>query len=62
MPRGWFAISVKIFGAFSSSSVWTFDGIVRMTAPAPRFCTNALTRKRARPGIANEKSHSRFSS
>ncbi len=34
----------------------------RITAPAPRCCTNALTRKRARPGIANEKSHSRCSS
>ena len=49
-------------GAFSSSSDSTFDGMVRNTAAAPRFWTNALTRKRARFGIANEKSHSRFSS
>ena len=33
-----------------------------MTAAAPRCCTKAFTRKRARLGIANEKSHSRFSS
>src|SRR6266511_1400797 len=38
------------------------NAFVRITAPAPRFCTKALTRKRARFGIANEKSHSRFSS
>ncbi len=61
-PRGWLAISTKIFGHFSSSSVSTLDGMVRNTAPAPRCCTKALTRKRARLGIANEKSHSRFSS
>ena len=38
------------------------DGMVRITAAAPRCCTKALTRKRARLGTANEKSHSRFSS
>ena len=61
-PRGWSASSAKIFGAFRSSSERIFDGMVRITAAAPRFCTNALTRKRARFGTANEKSHSRFSS
>ena len=45
-------------GAFSCSSVRIFDGMVRNTAPAPRFWLKALTRKRARPGISNEKSHS----
>ena len=61
-PRGWLAISTKDLGQFSSSRVRIFDGIVRITAPAPRCCTKALTRKRARPGMANEKSTSRFSS
>jgi hypothetical protein len=36
--------------------------MVRITAAAPRCCTNALTLKRARFGTAKEKSHSRFSS
>ena len=62
MPRGWSEISLKIAGAFRSSSDSTLDGIVRITAPAPRFWTKALTRKRARLGMAKEKSHSRFSS
>ena len=61
-PRGWLVISAKTFGAFSSSSDSTLDGIVRNAAAAPRCWTNALTRKRARLGTANEKSHSRFSS
>ena len=34
----------------------------RGAAAAPRCWTNELTRKRARFGTANEKSHSRFSS
>jgi hypothetical protein len=62
MPRGYSEISVKIFGHFSSSSESTLVGMVRSTADAPRCCTNALTRKRARLGTAKEKSHSRFSS
>jgi hypothetical protein len=62
MPRGWSAISAKILGALRSSSDRIFEGIVRITAAAPRCCTKALTRKRARFGTANEKSHSRFSS
>ncbi|MNC85195.1 hypothetical protein D3C83_07820 [compost metagenome] len=62
MPRGWSAISAKIFGHLRSSSDRIFDGMVRITAAAPRCCTKALTRKRARFGTANEKSHSRFSS
>ena len=62
MPRGLSARSPKIFGQFSCSSVRIFEGIVRNTAPAPRFWLKALTRKRARPSISNEKSHSRNSS
>src|SRR5687767_7424491 len=62
MPRGWSAISAKIFGALRSSSDRILEGIVRITAAAPRCCTNAFTLKRARFGTANEKSHSRFSS
>src|SRR5688572_5292028 len=61
-PRGWSARSAKILGALRSSSERIFEGIVRITAAAPRCCTKALTRKRARLGIAKEKSHSRFSS
>src|SRR5688572_9489431 len=61
-PRGWSARSAKILGALRSSSDRIFEGIVRITAAAPRCCTKALTRKRARLGIAKEKSHSRFSS
>ena len=61
-PRGFRASSPKIFGAFSSSSDRILDGIVRSTAEAPRSWLKALTRKRARPGIANEKSHSSTSS
>ncbi len=61
-PRGWSAICSKDFGHFSCSSDRIFEGIVRSTAAAPRFCTKALTRKRARFGTAKEKSHSRFSS
>ena len=62
MPRGCIAISVNDFGEFSCSSVRILDGIVRITAPAPRSCTKAFTRKRASPGIENEKSHSSRSS
>ena len=61
-PRGRFTISANTFGALSSSSESTFDGMVRNAAAAPRDCTNALTRKRARFGTAKLKSHSRFSS
>src|SRR3569623_1644429 len=62
MPRGMSARSAKIFGALSCSRLRILEGIVRNTAPAPRFWLNALTRKRARPSISNEKSHSRNSS
>jgi hypothetical protein len=61
-PAGYLAISAKIFGQFSCSSVSTFEGIVRKTAPAPRFWLNAFTRKRARFGISKEKSTSSVSS
>src|SRR5690606_21257130 len=61
-PRGRKARSAKILGALSCSSVRMLDGIVRNTAPAPRFWLKALTRKRARPWISKEKSHSSVSS
>ena len=61
-PRGVSAMSLKISGAPSSSSDKTLDGMVRNTAPQPRWWLNALTRKRARPEISNEKSVSRRSS
>jgi hypothetical protein len=41
-PRGRFAISAKTFGALSSSSESTFEGMVRNAAAAPRDWTNAL--------------------
>src|SRR5512135_1833299 len=62
MPRGWLEISLKMGGQESSSNVSTLVGMVRNTAPAPRACTNALTRKRAKLGMSNEKSHSKCSS
>ena len=55
-PRGRLVTSAKIFGAFSSSSDSTFEGIVRNAAAAPRCWLNALTRKRARFGTAKLKS------
>ncbi len=61
-PRGRRARSAKILGALSCSSVRILLGMVRNTAPAPRFWLKALTRKRARPSISNEKSHSMNSS
>ena len=61
-PRGRFVISANTFGVLSSSSDSTFEGMVRKAAAAPRDCTKALTRKRARFGTAKLKSHSRFSS
>jgi hypothetical protein len=62
MPRGYMEMSLKIFGAFKSSSVMILDGMVRNTAPAPRCWLKALTRKRASSGISNEKSVSKNSS
>src|SRR5216684_569891 len=44
MPRAWSEISAKILGAFRSSRDRIFEGIVRITAAAPRFCTKAFTR------------------
>ncbi|MDT4857179.1 hypothetical protein FQZ97_915930 [compost metagenome] len=61
-PRGRKARSPKILGALSCSSVRILLGMVRNTAPAPRLWLKALTRKRDRPSISNEKSHSRNSS
>ena len=61
-PRGRSASSAKTLGAPSCSSVRILLGMVRNTAPAPRFWLKALTRKRARPWISNEKSHSSVSS
>src|ERR1700748_1831918 len=61
-PRGNMHRSRKIFGAFRSSSERMTEGMLRKTAPAPRFWLNALTRKRASLGISNEKSVSKNSS
>ncbi len=61
-PRGFSEMVLKMSGAPRSSSVNTSLGIVRNTAAAPRFCTKALTRKRARFGTSKEKSDSRCSS
>src|SRR5882672_8892809 len=61
-PRGSMHRSRKIFGEFSSSSERIADGMLRNTAPAPRFWLKALTRKRASFGISNEKSVSKNSS
>ncbi|MNH41071.1 hypothetical protein D3C79_1024990 [compost metagenome] len=61
-PRGLSASSAKILGALSCSSVRILLGMVRNTAAAPRCWLKALTRKRARPSISNEKSISSISS
>ncbi len=61
-PRGLSESSAKILGQPSCSSVRILLGMVRNTAAAPRFWLKALTRKRARPWISNEKSHSSVSS
>src|ERR1700744_5936714 len=61
-PRGSMHRSLKVLGAFSSSRVRMVDGILRNTAPAPRFWLNALTRNRASLGISKEKSVSKNSS
>ena len=37
MPRGLSDSSAKILGALSCSSVRILDGMVRNTAPAPRY-------------------------
>ena len=62
IPRGFKARSAKIFGAFKSSRVRILLGMVRNTAPAPRYWLKAFTRKRANPAISKEKSTSRSSS
>ena len=51
-PCGWSISSAKMRGQPRSSSVRIWLGMVRNTAPAPRFWLKALTRKRARPGIS----------
>ena len=61
-PRGSMHRSRKIFGAARSSSERMTEGMLRNTAPAPRFWLKALTRKRASLGISNEKSVSKNSS
>src|SRR5213082_433715 len=61
-PRGSMHRSRKILGAFRSSSERITDGMLRNTAPAPRFWLKALTRKRASFGISKEKSVSKNSS
>src|ERR1700683_260893 len=61
-PRGSMHRSRKIFGAERSSRLRMTEGILRNTAPAPRFWLKALTRKRASFGISKEKSVSKNSS
>ncbi|MNH41977.1 hypothetical protein D3C79_1035780 [compost metagenome] len=61
-PRGNSAILRNISGAPRSSRLSTVLGMVRNTAPEPRACWKALTRKRARLGTSKEKSTSKFSS
>ena len=61
-PRGNSAMLRNTAGALSSSSDLMRVGMVRITAPVPRFSTSAFTRKRASPGTSKEKSHSRLSS
>src|SRR6185503_18072312 len=61
-PRGNIHRSRKILGAFRSSSDRMVEGMLRNTAPAPRFWLNAFTRKRASLGISKEKSVSKNSS
>src|SRR6478736_4919412 len=61
-PRGSMHRSRKILGEFRSSRDKMADGMLRNTAPAPRFWLKALTRKRASLGISNEKSVSKNSS
>src|SRR5476649_447371 len=61
-PRGSMHRSRKILGDPSSSRLRITEGILRNTAPAPRFWLKALTRKRASLGISKEKSVSKNSS
>ena len=61
-PRGFSDNSANTGGQESWASVWILDGMVRNTAPAPRFWWKALTRKRARPCTSKLKSHSSMSS
>src|SRR3569833_31893 len=61
-PRGNMHRSRKILGEPRSSRDMMTEGILRNTAPAPRFWMKALTRKRASLGISNEKSVSKNSS
>ncbi len=61
-PRGSMHRSRKIFGELRSSSERMVLGMLRNTAPAPRFWLKALTRKRASLGISKEKSVSKNSS
>ena len=61
-PRGSMHRSRKILGAPRSSRPMITEGMLRNTAPAPRFWLKALTRKRASFGISNEKSVSKNSS
>ena len=61
-PRGSMHRSRNTLGACSSSRLSICEGMLRNTAPAPRFWLNTLTRKRASFGISNEKSVSKYSS
>jgi hypothetical protein len=50
-PRSSSAISGITGGSISSSEVLIWKGIARQTSETEPRCTNALTRKRATPGI-----------
>ena len=57
MPLRSVAISASVGGSFSSWSDGIFVGMTRSTAAKVPRCRKTLTRNRARPGRANEKSH-----
>src|SRR3984893_8523667 len=61
-PRGDMHRSRNILGEARSTSDMMTEGMLRNTAPAPRFWLKALTRKRASLGISKEKSVSKNSS
>ena len=50
-PRSSSAMSGITGGSSSSSAVLIWKGIARQTSETEPRCTNALTRKRATPGI-----------
>src|SRR3989304_2971357 len=59
-PRDSMASFSTTGGRFSSSMVWIFIGMTRMTIPMVERCWKMLTRKRPRPGTLCAMSISRF--